>query len=211
MSCYDTSWFWRTPSRNLHKSTRWLKTGITYTGLVWLLAAVYPAIKAAGLLPAYGGTWFQASKGIHAAAAAVFLAHIFVSGVWMLYIVKIGDKRFVHRLAIFYNWMDLWCTAVPVVVIVATGLFQANMLAPMPEWPHWLIAGIISFLLSGAIWIGWLVPWQEEMILLSQPDNQDPDAPARFRRIMGLWRLWGIIAILLPLITYELMILRPAF
>lgn len=70
--------------------------------------------------------------------------------------------------------------------------------------------GIILFSLSGIIWIGFLVPDQNRLILLSEKiQTKEGKLPGKFLKVLHRWYFWGVIATILPLITVLVMTLKP--
>lgn len=204
---YDTRiFFWFGPAKGLHATSVWLRRLVQIQG-VFIAAMVAVLVSPSTFAVEVSPRAFLISKGIHGLAALLFLGHIFWTGIWMWHAWKGGDAHQVHRVALFANVLDVWCTAVASMVIIATGSFQVAYLGYTPLW---LWVGVSGFGLSGVIWIVLLIPWQEVMIRQAEAwDSGEETAAPAFHRFLVLWTWWGAVAVVLPVATYLLMITKP--
>jgi uncharacterized membrane protein len=71
-----------------------------------------------------------------------------------------------------------------------------------------LIVSLSLFMLTGVIWLGYLLRYQHHLISLSHAAQDDKLSPD-FSAILHKWYLGGALATVLPLIPLVLMFLKP--
>jgi uncharacterized membrane protein len=66
------------------------------------------------------------------------------------------------------------------------------------------------FILSGIVWIGFLVRLQHRLIQLSaRPAASDEPLPKAFFHVLHRWYIAGGVATLLPIVSLILMVVKP--
>ncbi len=149
------------------------------------------------------GTW----KFIHITGAVLLLGNIVVTGVWKGMADAGGDPRvlpFAQRLVTLTDWLF---TAGGTLLIVAGG----TALAWLGGWwrAPWFLWGVGLFTLSGVLWGAVLIPVQTVQARLARPLGPTEGVPARYWRLARLWYAAGVPAIVLPLCTLYLMVVKP--
>jgi uncharacterized membrane protein len=76
---------------------------------------------------------------------------------------------------------------------------------------HWLAAGIVLYVLSGAIWGMAVIPAQKKLSHAMSRMPAGGPIPAECDALMAKWFRFGGIATLLPLIALALMVFKPVF
>ena len=147
-------------------------------------------------------------KFLHVIGAVLFVGNIVVTGAWMFLSERTMDFAVLRFSSRVVNWADVAFTAPGVILILLNGLTLAN------QWggvfgASWITAGGTLLLVSGLVWVGFLIRYQDKMIRLSE-GSQDGQLPSEFFKVLHRWYFWGMIATILPLITVALMVVKPA-
>ena len=184
----------------LHTSTKWLIGELIVIGIVITLLNIagHPL-----LLP------YQWHKLLHIVGAIIFLGNIIVTAVWLVLAEQTKNAATLHFAAKAVNWADVFFTAPGVLLILANGQILANA-----GWDglssSWVVVALGLFILSGIVWLGFLVRWQHRLIQLSvQPALADKPLPAAFFRVLHAWYIAGMVATISPLISLILMVVKP--
>lgn len=181
----------------MHTSTKWLVAMIVLIFFMPALASILP--KASREEFALLHDFY---KSLHILGAVLFLGNIIITGVWMAVAEKSKDSKVLQFATKAVNWMDVFFTAPGAALILLTGLIQAPHHGGVYK-ESWILAGLVLFSLSGLVWILLLVPAQDKLIKLSVNPNK------KFYETLHRWYFWGIIAIILPLISLLMMVFKP--
>lgn len=186
-----------------------------HTSTKVLLAEMLVASAALALLSMAGFPLlfpYRWHKLLHIFGAALFLGNILVTGVWMALAEQNGHPATLHFATQAVQWADVAFTAPGVLLILSNGLIMAAN-----EWgglwgSSWISVALGLFTLSGVVWVGFLLRYQDRMIHLSA----NPGAPSgqlseTFFQVLHRWYFWGLVATILPLASLVLMVLKPRF
>ena len=189
----------------MHKSTKLLIIIIAITFLIPILSLVLPAAGSDESVP------HKVYFALHILGVVLFLGNIIITGLWMFIAEKSKTISVMQFAAKAVNWMDVFFTAPGVAMLLLGGL----MLAPSHGGLYsksWITVGLILFSLSGIVWLLFLVPNQHRMITLSENNMvKNGKLPNEFFKVLYRWYFWGIVATILPLITFVIMIFKPKF
>ena len=174
-------------------STKWLVGLVAVVFLIPLPLAFgyrYPLVFA-----------YEWHKALHILGAVIFLGNIIVTGVWMLRAERTRDPSVLRFAAEAVNWADVLFTGPGVILVLWNGLTLAEQLGGIYR-TSWITVALGLFLLSGIVWVVFLLPYQHELIHRSG----EP-----FFRVLHKWYVWGTVATILPLISLALMVVKPRF
>lgn len=105
---------------------------------------------------------------------------------------------------------DFIFTTVGVILILITGIFNANLMQ-MDYWHvRWLTWGMGLFIVSGVIWVIVLIPIQFKQAYLAKNFVEGKSIPADYWRLSKLWMIFGTVATILPLINLYWMVFKPS-
>jgi uncharacterized membrane protein len=186
----------------VHRSTRWLVALIVLLALIPLPLVFgyrYPLF-----LP------YAWHKALHIAGVLLLLGNVMVSAVWMVSAERSRSAAVLRFSAQVVNWLDVFFTAPGAILVLGNGLPLASQWGGVTHTP-WIQSGLALFLVSGAIWVGVLIPDQHRMIRLSEAANPEEPLPPAFFRCLHRWYFWGTIAILLLLVALGPMVGKIAF
>ena len=157
-------------------------------------------------LPIYPTNWHLLW---HIFGAVLFLGNLIVSAAWMAAARRTDDPGVVSFAARAVARADWLFTAPSVVLILLNGIALAGKLYGYDhiQDQSWLTVAIVLFVLSGVVWVGFLMRFQAAMIRLSSPATEITDD---LRAVIQQWVMWGGIATILPIIALWLMVVKPA-
>ena len=151
---------------------------------------------------------YEWHKLLHITGAVIFLGNIIVTGLWMYFASRTQDQKITNFAAKITNRMDVFFTGPGVILLLSNGLWLAKSWGVPPVGflnVGWILIALVLFVLSGLIWF-YLIYLQEKFIRSTEGNTY----PNEFRPLMKQWLIWGTVAILLPLISMALMVLKPA-
>jgi uncharacterized membrane protein len=143
-------------------------------------------------------------KLIHVAGVVLFLGNITVGVFWKSF----ADRT--RNAAIMASTMDGIIAAdkvftIPGIVILLGGGLGAAFVGGIPILSTgWLLWGIIAFVLSGLAFAP-LSRAQRRISFAAHAGNFQ-----EYDELSKRWTFWGSIALLMPLVAFVLMILKPA-
>lgn len=169
-----------------------------------LLFSIPPILWLTGFEPPFNYEWH---KLLHITGAVLFLGNIIVTGLWMFFADRTQNQQIIHFAAKITNWMDVFFTGPGVILVFFNGLWLSTNWGSSPFGflnVGWLLIALVSFVLSGAVWF-YLIYLQECIIRATTASVY----PGEFKPLITRWYIWGAIAILLPLLSMTLMIIKP--
>lgn len=178
------------------------RSGLGPLPVILIIAAVLLSLP----FPFYTRQWH---KFLHIVGAVLFIGNIIITAVWMILTVRTQQRPLVHFGAKAVNQADLLFTVPGVLLIFLNGM----VLAPAfgngnPFGAGWIVAALILLIASGAVWLGFLLRYQNQLVELSASgDSLSPE----FMRVFRNWGIWGGIATVLPILSLVLMVFKPAF
>jgi uncharacterized membrane protein len=185
----------------MHRSTRWLIVEVAFLVVVASALGVfgYPMV-----LP------YEWHLFLHILGVILFVGNIVVTGMWMAMAERNHNTRVLRFSAATVNWADVFFTAPGIILIVLNGLFLAAKWGG-PFATGWLMAGASLFLVSGVVWVVFLIGYQDKMIRLSTGSNSDAELPGEFFSVLHRWYFWGAVATILPVAASIFMVVKLSF
>jgi len=182
----------------MNASMKW----ITGENILLALSMTLLGISGFPLLLPYGWHLF-----LHVLGAVLFIGNIIVSGVWMTFAERMGKKDALSFSAAMLNWADVVFTGPGIFLLLVNGFIIAY-----ESWGGlkygFIILSLGLFILSGLIWMVFLLPLQNRMeeSAANATGDQLPDG---FYQALRRWSVWGIVSTILPLVSLGLMVFKP--
>jgi uncharacterized membrane protein len=151
-------------------------------------------------------------KLIHVAAVVLFLGNIITGLFWHAHAARTRDPRLLFHAMDGIIRSDRWFTLPGVIVITASGILTA-MRAGLPIFgTPWIFGSIVLFSISGLLFGVRVAPLQKQLrgVAHSGMSSSSFDY-AQYHRLARSWEMWGAAALLLPLGSMALMVLKPSF
>jgi len=143
---------------------------------------------------------------LHIFGVVLFVGNIMVTGAWMFLAERTGEKAVLRFASRVVNWADVAFTAPGVILIVIGGLTISNNRWGGPLATGWLMAGAALFLASGAVWVAFLIRYQDKMIRLTE--DSAAELPKEFFSVLHRWYFWGAVATILPVAAAVFMVVK---
>lgn len=149
-------------------------------------------------------------KLIHIAAVVAFLGNITTAVLWKTHADRSADPVIIAHALRGIIRSDRWFTMPGVVGILVGGFGAAGVGGYPLLGTGWIFWSIVLFTISGVAFMARLVPVQREMAALADTGVSggrfDWD---HYRRLSRSWRIWGLVALLTPVVALILMVLKP--
>jgi len=150
-------------------------------------------------------------KLLHVIAVVLFLGNIITGVFWKAHADRTRNPAIIaHAMGGIIEADRLF--TVPAVILILVGGFGAALVNHLPLLhTPWILGGIILFTISGIAFMGWLVPLQRKLAQIARAaggDSTRMDWP-RYERLSREWAIWGLIALVAPLLALVLMVLKP--
>lgn len=148
-------------------------------------------------------------KAIHLLAVVAFLGNIVTGLFWMKFARKTNDVKIIHHTAKGLIASDKLFTIPGVLIITAAG-FYAAIYGGLPLLrTGWLFWPIILFSLSGIFFAYKVAPLQGKMRRAVEGESSTVVLEnGKFDYLMKQWELWGFLAVITPVISFFMMILK---
>jgi uncharacterized membrane protein len=148
-------------------------------------------------------------KAIHLLAVVAFLGNIVTGLFWMKFARKTNDVKIIHHTAKGLIASDKLFT-IPGVLIITTAGFYAAIYGDLPLLrTGWLFWPIILFSLSGIFFAYKVAPLQGKMRRSVEGETNNVVLEnGKFDYLMKQWELWGFLAVITPIISFFMMILK---
>jgi uncharacterized membrane protein len=182
----------------MHKSSKWL------IGEICIIILVVVVLKILGYSRIFPYQWY---KLLHILGAILLLGNIIVTAVWMLMAERTNDRPVLRFATTAVNWADVFFTVPGIFLLFTNGDILAAQWGGVFR-TGWLTVSLILFMISGVIWLGYLLRYQHHLIRLSL-STQDDKLSADFFAVLHKWYVGGALATVLPLVSLVLMFLKP--
>ena len=149
---------------------------------------------------------FVMMKIVHLAAVVVFLGNILTAIFWKSFGDRTRDPKIIAHTIAGIIRADRIFTMPSVGILLIAG-FGAQGMARYPLTLPWILWGLILYVLSAAVFMTRVSPVQKKLATLAASDSMDWK---EYDRLSKQWRVWGIIATLLPIAAFVLMVWKPA-
>jgi uncharacterized membrane protein len=169
-------------------------------GLVYLLLTYYAPSRIFS---------YDLHKFLHVAGVVIFLGNVITTALWVFLAERSKDPSVIRFAVSTISRMDLYFTQPGVMLIVLNGLLLTTQGNDIYK-TSWIAASLASFTLSGIVWGAVLKGHQRSLVNLSHAPQGTNDAlPEEFFPVLHKWYRWGIVAIILPLISLMFMSVKP--
>ena len=148
-------------------------------------------------------------KLLHIISVVIFLGNITTGLFWAARANKSGNLGQVASTFDSIIMSDRWLTIPGVIGILVSG-FVGAMVGELPILrTGWIFWPAMLFLVSGVIFGIWVGPLQRKIATLANAGYASEESWAEYRKLYRSWELWGIAALLTPVIALIIMVLKP--
>jgi uncharacterized membrane protein len=151
------------------------------------------------------------AKLLHVIAVIAFLGNITTGIFWHRHAARTKDAKLLAHTMDGIIRSDRIFTVPGVILIIVTGV-AAAIYGQLPILrTGWIFWTLVLFLISGAIFMIWVVPLQRRLRAAAQAGAQSGSFDyAAYHALAVRWEVWGAAALLTPLAGLALMVLKPA-
>jgi uncharacterized membrane protein len=151
------------------------------------------------------------AKLLHVVAVIAFLGNITTGIFWHRHAARTKEAKLLAHTMDGIIRSDRVFTVPGVILIIATGV-AAAIYGQLPILrTGWIFWTLVLFLVSGAIFMIWVVPLQRRLRAAAQAGVQSGSFDyAAYHALAVRWEVWGAAALLTPLAGLALMVLKPA-
>ncbi len=183
----------------MHTSTKWLAAEVVFVlAVIAVLAVLHHP-------PLFSYEWH---KLLHVFGAILLVGNIIITAVWMLMAERTGNPAVLRFAVVGVNWADVFFTVPGIFLLIANGDVLSEQWGGILH-ERWIAASLALFAVSGVIWIGFLIRYQNRLIRLSAT-LADEGSSRAFITLLHQWYLGGALATILPCVSLVLMFLKPA-
>jgi uncharacterized membrane protein len=153
---------------------------------------------------------YIALKILHVIAVVVFLGNLTTGIFWKVHADQTRNPAIIRHTMAGLLRADRWFT-IPGVVLILVGGFGAAMIGGLPLLrTRWILAGLILFAVSGIAYVRRVLPLQRQMLEVARSGREGGNFDwDRYRALTRGWNLWGMIALLAPVLALIGMIAKP--
>ena len=147
-------------------------------------------------------------KAVHVLAVVAFMGNISTGLFWMRFATRSGNTGYMFHTISGIIVSDKIFTIPGVIIITAGGLsaaFQSHIPVFSTGWIFW---PIVLFTVSGIIFSVKVAPLQQRMKKLLKKSLDGPFDGVGFSMNLKAWEFWGLLALLTPLLSFFMMILK---
>jgi uncharacterized membrane protein len=153
---------------------------------------------------------YEAAKLVHVVGVIMLIGNVTATAIWKLFADRTGDPKivnFAQRLVTLTDWsLTFWGVVLTIVGgYAAAAIGHFDLLSD-----RWLVVGQELFLLSGALWLGILVPIQVRMARMARRFRNDEPIPAAYIAAGRAWFVIGMISTVPLIAAVWVMIAKPS-
>ena len=154
---------------------------------------------------------YEFFKFLHILGLVLMVGNVTVTAFWKVF----ADRTCNTRIIGFAQWLvtvtDFTFTLTGGFLMVLGG-YGAAMTAQMPLFStSWLLYGQLMLAVSGAIWVGILIPIQIRQAGAAQDFAIIGDVPDSYKKDSRTWLIWGLISTVPLTLGMYFMVAKPTF
>lgn len=143
---------------------------------------------------------YEVLKFLHLLGVVILIGNVTITAFWKVFADRTGDMRLVAHAQQAVIVAD-WLFTLPGIALILLGGYGMALHANLDLFGDaWLIWGQVLFLVSGAIWLGILVPTQIRQSRAARSFITGDAVHGSYVRDSRVWLIWGIAATV-PLIA----------
>ena len=147
-------------------------------------------------------------KVLHVAAVIIFLGNILTGLFWMRFAVKTRDLKIINHTILGIIKSDRLFT-IPGVILITTFGFSAAIVGSVPLIrTGWILWSIILFSISGIAFGYKVAPLQKKLLQLTIKPSAENFDWQTFNKEFKSWEIWGLIALVTPVLAFIMMVLK---
>jgi uncharacterized membrane protein len=146
---------------------------------------------------------------LHLLGVILFVGNIVTAALWKMRADASGDLHAIAYAQRGVMFADYVFTAPGAALVLVTGLWLADLSGRNIFQTGWLFTALILLGVTLLIWLMELLPVQRRLIRVADEAVRTGRLDPGFRALSLRWTVFGIIAVLLPLVNVYLMVYKP--
>ena len=142
---------------------------------------------------------------LHVLGAVLFMGNIVTAAFWKVRAERSGDLRHLQQTVRNVMLADFIFTLPGILLLIGSGVWMTHELGYSLSELNWLTISLALFVLTGLLWLTVLLPSQRAMIKHSRQALDSGTLGPAYQRASRVWDLFGIIAVILPLLILYFM------
>lgn len=152
---------------------------------------------------------YEIAKTVHVIGVILLVGNVSATAIWKLFADRTGDPKIIAFSQKLVTYTDLSLTLWGIILIVAGGYAAALIGGLDLIGPGWLLYGQLLFVVSGALWLGILLPLQIRQARAAKRFAETGEVPEQYWRDCRSWIIWGLIATVPLVAGIWVMIAKP--
>ena len=153
---------------------------------------------------------YAAWKLLHVAAVILFLGNITTGVFWAAHAHRSRDWRLIASTFEGITRSDRWFTIPGVIGIVVGGMASAIKGNLPILGTGWILWPIVLLSISGILFGARVGPLQRRIAEVARAGDSSPEAWETYTALYRRWELWGLLALITPVVAMGIMVLKPA-
>lgn len=152
---------------------------------------------------------YEIAKTVHVIGVILLVGNVSATAIWKLFADRTRDPKIMAFAQKLVTYTDLSLTLWGIILIVAGGYAAALIGEVDLIGQGWLLYGQLLFVVSGALWLGILLPLQIRQARAAKRFAETGDVPEQYRRDCRSWVIWGLVATVPLVAAIWVMIAKP--
>lgn len=153
---------------------------------------------------------YELAKFIHVVGVVLLLGNVTATAIWKFFADRTGDPKiigFAQRLITLTDWsLTFWG-----VLLTMVGGYAAAVIGRLDLLSdRWLVLSQMLFVISGALWLGVLLPLQIKMARMARHFQAGDPIPPAYASANLAWFTVGLISTVPLVAAMWLMIAKPS-
>jgi len=146
---------------------------------------------------------------LHILGVVVFVGNIITAALWKARADASGDLHAIAYAQRGIMFADYIFTLPGAALILVTGLWLADLSGRNIFQTGWLFTALILLVITVLIWLFELVPVQRRQMRMADEAIRAGQLDPLFKQLTLRWTIFGLLAMLLPLVNVYLMVFKP--
>lgn len=137
---------------------------------------------------------YEIAKTVHVIGVILLVGNVSATAIWKLFADRTGNPMIMAFAQRLVTYTDLSLTLWGIILIVGGGYAAALIGRLDLIGQSWLLYGQLLFVVSGALWLGILLPLQIRQARAARQFAETGEVPDQYRRDCRSWVIWGLVA-----------------
>jgi uncharacterized membrane protein len=152
---------------------------------------------------------YEIAKTVHVIGVILLVGNVSATAIWKLFADRTGDPKIMAFAQKLVTYTDFSLTLWGIILIVGGG-YAAALIADLDlVGQGWLLYGQLLFVVSGALWLGILLPLQIRQARAAKRFGEGSEVPEQYWRDCRSWIIWGLVATVPLVAGIWVMIAKP--